>query len=233
MSVVADSAVSVYFAAGISMLSTTDMFREAMRHVESRYKSGGCSKVRVQTFFPYGTLDHLPTKSGQLRFIAGQAFTVGRDIYRQPKDTVGGRTLYREIRNDYDTENGGSIVLIGHSGGGIASYKAAQLLGEEGYPVMKVFMVGSPQIAICPSCRDKVFAIEHGGRFGDWISRSAFHWFRPAKVRARIPIRGGHRHYFCNQSKDENNVSNMDKVMDFIWGWIQGEPGIVYNGIKT
>lgn len=229
---VSDTAVSVYFAAGISMRRKSVMFLEAMRHIEERYKTKGYTSVRVQCFFPYGTLDHVP-ESKRHTFIAGQAFTVGLDIYRKAGYTVGGQALYRDISLNYDRLSGGAIVLIGHSGGGIASYKAAQLLNENGYPVNRVFMVGSPEIPICASCRDKVFAIEHGGQWGDWISRSSFHWFQPAKVRVRIPIRGGHHQYFCNKSKDENNVSNLEKVMDFIWNKVQVESGIVYNGITT
>ncbi|MDF2670818.1 MAG: hypothetical protein K0R67_3124 [Paenibacillus sp.] len=224
--------VSVYFAAGISVHRRNDMFRDAMQHVEQRCMKDGMSSVRTNCFYPYGTIDEIPA-SRQIRFVAKQAVTVGLDIYRQASNTVGGQALYNDIQQFYDPKEDGDIVLIGHSGGGIASYKAAQLLNDSGYPIMRVFMVGAPEIPICASCQDKVLAIEHGGRWGDWISRSAFHWFHPAKVRVRLPIRGGHPHYFCSKSKDENNVSNMEKVMEFIFGWLQGDKDIVYNGVNT
>lgn len=227
-----DTAISVYFAAGISMFQTSEMFIDAMNHMENRYRSRGFTSIRTHCFYPYGTMDDIPA-SRHRRFMTKQAFMVGRDIYRQAAHTVGGRALFNDIRQHYDRLSGGDIVLIGHSGGGIASYKAAQLLHSEGYPVIRIFMVGSPEIPICANCRDKVFTIEHGGRGGDWISRCAFHWFRPAKVRVRLPINGGHPDYFCHQSRDENNVSNMEKVMDFIWSWVQRDSGFVYNGINT
>ncbi|MDF2814579.1 MAG: hypothetical protein K0Q81_779 [Paenibacillus sp.] len=229
---VSNTPVSVYFAAGISVHRRNDMFRAAMQHVEQRYMKDNQRSVRTHCFYPYGFVDEVPA-ADYGKFVAKQAFTVGLDIYRKPANTVGGQSLYQDIQQDYDHTNGGDIVLIGHSGGGIASYKAAQLLNENGYPVMRVFMVGSPNIPICASCKDKVFAIEHGGRWGDWISRCAFHWFHPAKVRVRLPLRGGHPYYFCTKSKDENNVSNMEKVMEFICGWLQGEKEFVYNGVNV
>ncbi|WP_127580225.1 hypothetical protein [Paenibacillus koleovorans] len=227
-----ESSVSVYFAAGISMMRTSKMFHDAMNDIERRYREKGLQTVRFGCFYPYGTMDEVPL-SKQRRFIAKQVLTVGMDIYRQAAHTIGGQTLFQDIRKAYDPVNGGGIVLIGHSGGGIASYKAAQLLNRIGYPVRRVFMIGSPEIPICRDCRDKVLAVEHSGRWGDWISRCAFHWFRPAKIRVRLPIRGGHPHYFCSKSKDENNVTNMQKMTDFLWSWMQGEESVTYSGANT
>ncbi len=213
------SSLSVYFAAGISISRKNENFRDAMQDIERRCHSEGINRVRVNTFYPYGYIDDVPM-SRHKRFVIGQAAVVFSDMLKRAAKTSGGRSLYSDIRTDYDAEGGGNIVLIGHSGGGVASYKAGLLLEEAGYPVTNIIMVGSPELPIRKNFRDRVYALENSGRWGDLVCRCGFDLFKPPRDRVRLPIVSGHPYYFCNQSKDENNVSNMNKVLNTIWGWV-------------
>ncbi|XEC97380.1 hypothetical protein AB6A23_12960 [Paenibacillus tarimensis] len=214
------ASLSVYFAAGISITRKNDVFQDAMKDIERRCHCEGINRVRINTFYPYGYIDDVPV-SRHKRFIFGQAAVVFADMLTKASMTSGGQSLYHDIRKDYDADGGGNIVLIGHSGGGVASYKAGLLLEEAGYPVSDIIMVGSPKIPIRKTFRDRVYALEHSGRWGDLVCRIGFHLFRPPRDRVRLPIVDGHPSYFCNESKDENDVSNMSKVLDTIWGWLQ------------
>jgi hypothetical protein len=218
----ARAGLSVYFAAGISVRRQGDMFRDAMNELERRCRTAGIRRFRTHAFYPYGYIDDVPAERRR-RFIASQVASVFRDMWSKAASSLGGQALYREVRDDYDKKGSGDIVLVGHSGGGIASYKAAQLLVDEGYPVSRVVMVGSPELPVRRSMRKLVCTIEHGGRWGDWICRCGFHCFSPARYRAKLPLAGWHPHYFCGQSIGAGQVANLEMVMDTIWNWIQPE----------
>jgi len=212
--------ISVYFAAGINVCRKADMFRDAMAETERRCLAAGPVRIRTNAFYPYGCIDDVPERKLG-RFVARQAFAVFADMCRRAAAGCGGTALYRDVRADYDVAGGGNLFLVGHSGGGIAAYKAAQLLIRDGYPVGGVFMVGSPKVPVRKNYRDLVFAVEIGRRWADPITRCGFHGFRPPRLRARLPLVGGHPDYFCSQSKDEAGVSNLNKVLDAIWQWIR------------
>jgi hypothetical protein len=212
------SAVSIYFAAGINVWRRGEMFRHAINELETRCRTAGMNRIRVNTFYPYGYVDDVP-EPRRKRFSTQQAAAVFADMLKHAAATRGGRYLYDAIRGDYDSEGGGDIVLIGHSAGGVASYKAALLLEEAGYPVARVIMVGAPQLPIHKSFRDRVYALEYTGLLGDFVCRCGFHWFRRPRERVRLPLVNGHPFYFCPSHKDQDGVSNLSKVVDKIWGW--------------
>lgn len=218
------ASLSVYFAAGISIAREKDVFRDAMQDIERRCHCAGINRVRIHTFYPYGCTDNVQIPRRK-RFVIGQAASVFTDMLKKPAKTIGGRSLYSDIRTDYDAAGGGKIVLIGHSGGGVASYKAGLLLEEAGYPVTEIIMVGSPELPIRKCFRDRVYALENSDRWGDLVCRCGFNLFKPPRDKVRLPIVSGHPFYFCNQTKDENNVSNMSKVLDTIWDWMSPTGG--------
>lgn len=213
---------SIYFLSGIGMLQVGDYFAGAKQDIVNRYKAVGIDPVHVCDFYPYGYMDGVP-KRESLRFLARQALKVSRDMYRRYRRNPGGLHAFRQIRADYDAHGTGAIVLIGHSGGGVAAYKTAKLLADRGYPVERVFLVGAPVQGIASDWQSKVHCLEKAGRFGDWVTW----WGKPCigspRQRATVDIVGGHTHYFSMDAVDSEGVSNMAKVMDKIWGWLAPE----------
>jgi len=226
------SGKSIYFLSGIGMLQVGDYFAGAKKDIVNRYKAVGIDPVHVGDFYPYGIMDGIP-KRESFRFLARQALKVSRDMYRRYRRNPGGLYAFRKIRADYDMYGTGPIILIGHSGGGVAAYKTAKLLADRGYPVERVFLVGAPVQGIASDWQSKVFCLEKAGRLGDPVTWLGKPCIGSPRQRATVDIVGGHTHYFSMDAVDREGVSNLNKVMDKIWGWLNGgtEPGrVTWNG---
>ena len=211
---------SVYFLSGIGTWKSGNPFGAAMADLVRRYTAAGLSPVRVRDIYPYGWMDDVPTKRFR-RFLARQALKVSRDMYVKYYRNAGGHRAFREIRRDYDREGGGEIVLIGHSGGGVAAYKTAKLLADRGYPVEQAILVGAPMHSIASDWQGRVKLLRKAGPIGDYVTW----WGRPCIGAPRelqtVAIRGGHTDYFRKDLVDAEGRSNVTLVMDRIWRWLR------------
>ncbi|WP_010272680.1 esterase/lipase family protein [Paenibacillus senegalensis] len=206
--------VSVYFVAGISTWKSGDMFGPAMKHIKERYRNNGWNCSHTEALYPYGTMDDIPRE--QLKpTIRKQMWHVFQDMYQPAERSPRAAYLSRIIRKHYGSSGEGEILLIGHSGGGIAAYLAARMLRKQGYPVRHVVQVGSPGGYIHAEWRDDVYCLRESGDVVTW-------WRLPfigsASRRDVVQIEGGHPLYFCDQTKDKDGCDNLTKVMDKIWG---------------
>jgi pimeloyl-ACP methyl ester carboxylesterase len=177
--------------------------------------------------FPYG--DHTHNVWRQL-------FEVGADLVRLPgRRRSGGREAAEEIRR---RSAGKPVLLIGHSGGGVAAYQAAVRLMEESVvPDFRVVQVGCPKVPIRAEYREKVSyftAVDDKGRMrdpvtmlGSWSgirrdSRGVPRWDRrkyaPGYI-GRVEIVGGHEHYFRNDADCVHPVrgANLTMTLESIW----------------
>ncbi|MEB3104090.1 RHS repeat-associated core domain-containing protein, partial [Ferviditalea candida] len=216
--------ISVYFLAGVGTWQSGDMFKAAKEDIIKRYQDMGYDKIHVADVYPYGTMEECgcdQDATKQMAYTILQALVVNNDMDTPYKYTVGGNNAFESIKEDYDYFGGGDIVLIGHSGGGIAAYDAAQLLNDAGYNVSFIVQVGSPKEPIKKKWRDKVGYIEKKGFFGDGITAWGMTYFQRPGYIASVDIVGGHPYYFDPNMKDDNGVSNLSKTMDQIWDWIK------------
>ncbi|MEO3946146.1 thioesterase domain-containing protein [Gorillibacterium sp. CAU 1737] len=211
---------SIYFLSGIGTWRSGDLFGGAMKDIAARYASVGIAPVHVRDIYPYGWMDDVPLKQFY-RFLARQALRVSHDMYVRYTRNRGGHRAFREIRKDYEEAGGGPIVLIGHSGGGVAAYKTAKLLTDRGYTVEAVIHIGTPTHSIADDWQDRVWTLRKAGRIGDGITW----WGRPCigapRQSAVVAIRGGHTDYFRTDRTDAEGRSNLTLVMDKVWGWLK------------
>ncbi len=207
---------SVYFLSGIGTWKAGNFFSGAMKDLTERYRVAGVRKVHTADFYPYGFMDDV-LANGYSRFIARQALAVSRDMYARYLRNRGGKRAFDFIVEDYEAAGCGEIVLIGHSGGGVAAYAAGKMLHDKGYSIDKVIMVGSPEVWIAEDWQNRVCRVHKAGRLGDPIT-----WFgKPSpgapRIRSAVNIVGGHPDYFRWNSFDQDGVSNLAKTMDAIW----------------
>lgn len=214
----------VYLLAGIA--STPGVFHACKRELEERFRREG-RIPRIRELFPYG--DHTQKVWRQL-------LEVGADWVRlQGKWRSGGRKAAAEIRG---RSSGRPVLLIGHSGGGVAAYHAAvRLMDEQAVPDFRVVQVGCPKVPIRPAYREKVSyftAVDERGKLrdpvtllGSWSGwnvreRGIRLWDRqkyaPGFI-GRITMLGGHEHYFRNDDAYVHPVrgANLTLTLDGIW----------------
>ncbi|WP_152619538.1 hypothetical protein [Cohnella kolymensis] len=153
----------IYLLAGIS--STAAIFRECKRELLRRFREAGREPV-VRELLPYGD---------NSQSIVRQLLDVGSDLARlrlPGRWRSGGKEAADEIRK---FSLGRRVLLIGHSGGGVAAYEAAVLLRAEGaIRDFRIVMVGSPKVPIrmLPAERVSYFvAIDENGQQVDPVTR--------------------------------------------------------------
>lgn len=147
--------------------------------------------------------------------------------------SIGGRSL---IGSFGDLSGVDALLLIGHSGGGVAAVQAASLLGGplSGLDV-HIVQIGCPRFAVPPELTARVrylYAVHPAtgatkdpicriGSWGGW-ERSGLgvpRWnplkFAPGE-RTPVPIIGGHADYFRNRPpfRDEDGRTNLDLVSE-------------------
>lgn len=214
-------------------------FLEGFRTTLHRRLEEAGRRVRSETLFPYG--DWSRSLAVQLREIARDLFLADRDARR----SVGGLRILERIR-EAGAPDGGRIALVGHSGGGVAAARAAELLAErEGEPPL-VVMIGSPRFRISARLGGSVLSVcagapdRRGGfRSRDGISRIATfgglasrgwrmpgRWWEPVRgslhEEAYIPIAGGHTDYFRDREPyvDGNGRTNLELTLEAVWSWL-------------
>ncbi|GIP41118.1 hypothetical protein J31TS4_43980 [Paenibacillus sp. J31TS4] len=211
--------IHVFFVAGIGTWQAGNMFGRAMEDLCARYRTAGIERVSTADLYPYGTMDEVPKEKAR-SYLYKQVWEVGKDLYKRYDRTRGGQAVHRAVAESCPREEGADLVLIGHSGGGVAAYNAALLLADDGYPLPWVVQVGSPYRPVRRSWRSRVFHLRQAGRIGDWVTWSGWPFLRRFARAVDVPILGGHPFYFSDQPKDGDGRSNLIKVMDQIWMWI-------------
>ncbi|MBP1990075.1 hypothetical protein [Paenibacillus eucommiae] len=190
-------------------------------------------QAQAKMLFPYGNW-HI-NRWGQLREISYDMLP--RTGRRQ--SSIGGRRAADAIKASYKQ---GNLIIIGHSGGGIAGFHAAKLLmAEESIPMPRVVQIGSPRFPVPMEFKESVTfvtAINEQGRWKDPISRIGS-WRtgigragvsgargRGPKLLAplvkEVSIVGGHADYFRMHTPFINNgLSNMEVTLNAFWPWLQ------------
>jgi hypothetical protein len=197
---------------------TAPRFMETLcEEVTRKFAEEGWS-AQGTLIYPYG--DCYLSRMRQLREIALDLFP--RSLLFNK--ILGGRRVADEIKPIYRGER---LVLIGHSGGGVAAVHAAQfLMDEEGLAAPHVVQIGSPKCPIPSALRDRVTyvtAVNERGRWkdpvtcmGSWGMRLRRSTLVPA-VR-EVPILGGHADYFRNEHPYiQGNTSNLQITINSFW----------------
>ncbi|TVY01918.1 hypothetical protein [Paenibacillus cremeus] len=230
--------ISVYLLAGVA---TAPNFMEEFREVLGERLTEAQWEVRhTELLFPYGDWS---------RSLVQQLREIGRDVYpliswrKSLLTAIGGRNALAAIQATYPMDaEGGTLLLIGHSGGGNAAVHAGHALVHEGLVTperLRIVQIGSPKCRVPEALRaSTLYLAAHGdpvtllGGWGGWERRSngLLRW-NPRKyapgVIARIPIVGKHPDYFRRWSPylDAQGVPNLERTMEKLWGWLHsGEP---------
>ncbi|MCD1257571.1 hypothetical protein B5M42_001805 [Paenibacillus athensensis] len=130
-------------------------------------------------------------------------------------------------------------LLIGHSGGGVACVRAAELLRRQGITPRGVVQIGSPRCAVPRWLTARTLFIRavgiHSGRidpitrlggWGGWIrGRSGVpRWSAAARAPGCVtvvPIVGGHADYFRDHAPYiQGTKSNLDITLDAVKLWL-------------
>ncbi|NBD23341.1 hypothetical protein [Paenibacillus glycinis] len=222
----------IYLLAGIG--STRTIFAECIKELQRRYSESGKSS-RIRELFPYG--DHTHNFYRQL-------LKVGKDLYRLSKSVqYGAHAAAEQVRQ---LSAGRPVLFIGHSGGGVAAYRAAVMLWREGViPDWRVVQIGSPRQPVHADHADKVHyivAVDDKGECADFITRiGTWGGFSPSrngvplwnrvkyapKHIVPVPMLGGHQHYFRKEEPfvHPERGSNLRMVTETIWACIAGGLG--------
>ncbi|UVI32777.1 hypothetical protein [Paenibacillus spongiae] len=219
-----DTEWDFYLLAGVA--STLTLFRNCKQELERRFLETGREPV-IRELFPYG--DHTQKLLRQIIDVRGDLSRLRR------AGRSGGRAAAEQIRK---LSPGRPVMLIGHSGGGVAAYQAAVMLHDEGtIPDFRIVQVGSPKVLIRTQDRDRVSyytAVDEQGtlrdpisRIGSWggWSRSRYglwYWnkrkYAPGHI-GTITLLGGHPHYFRNDASyiHPDRGSNLSVTLDGLW----------------
>lgn len=170
------------------------------------------------------------------RRLAPQVLEVWRDarlsVWHTSR-TIGGRPVEERVLADWSGE---ALLLVGHSGGGVAAVHAATRLLER-HPAMRcaVVQIGSPRCPVPPALQPMTawcYAVGQDGRvkdpicrLGSWRSGLFGGWpprqYRPGSL-FPLRIRGGHPDYFRTHLADADGRSNLNLTMEAVWGFIRG-----------
>ncbi|OXM13190.1 thioesterase domain-containing protein [Paenibacillus herberti] len=224
------SKLTVYHVAGVATYPST--FVECRKQLERILALHG-TEASFETLFPYGDYS---------RSMWRQIWEVRSDLTRLVLPTrIGSKTMLREIERSHE---GGPILLIGHSGGGVAAYQTARMLLRQGIPPeeLRVAQIGSPKVPVDDALKASVgyfYAVNAAGKPADPITRigSWAGWASggsgrvPAWSRARhapghmqgLTVIGGHTNYFRHQLPyvDERSLSNLDKTVGAMAEWLK------------
>ncbi|GAB2696371.1 hypothetical protein ACFQWB_03455 [Paenibacillus thermoaerophilus] len=214
----------VYLIAGVR--SYPGLFRGCIAELERRFGEMGLAPA-IRELFPYG--DHTAPIVRQLLEVQGDWFAFGEAA------RAGTRIVAEYVRS---WSRGRKAMLVGHSGGGVAAYRAAaRLAGEGAIADFRVVQIGSPKVPIHAEHRSRVRAIaavdERGrctdpvARLGSWggLRRGRYGlrlWDRLKHApgeREGIPVIGGHAYYFRSDAPyvHPERGSNLSLTVDAIW----------------
>jgi hypothetical protein len=216
--------VDIYVLAGIW---TAPNFMEGLCTELTRLYQQDGWLARGTLLFPYG--DWYINRMRQLREITNDL------LPRTPfvSKTLGGRRAAEAIKSSY---RGGRLILIGHSGGGVAGVHAAHILmAEDDIAAPTVVQIGSPKCPIPAALADHVIYVaavnEQGkwkdpvnrmGSWGEWRSKFRRNSKLLMPLVREVPILGGHADYFRSRNPYiYKNVSNLEVTIDSFWRDIQ------------
>jgi hypothetical protein len=221
---------SVFLVAGIA--TTPSFFADLRAELDQLYKKSG-AKVDIGILFPYG--DFRMNRIRQINMIRMDL----RHSFSNVQRCIGGRQARDMIRESF---NGGGIVIIGHSGGGVSGYDAGRMLQQMGgFPIHQMIQIGSPKVRISAEFREQVVylraqkqskAVDLITQLGSWggidYSRRTLipYWnsrkYAPLYIE-NIELLGGHADYFrrADPYVDRNGKSNLSKTVKELWKWIQ------------
>ncbi|MEW9698697.1 hypothetical protein [Paenibacillus sp. SI8] len=221
--------IFIYISAGYA---TAPNFLHVFESELARRFEGAGWSPEVVVQFPYGDW----TRKGRL-----QLHEIGSDIWfatRPRRSRYGGKRLFNVISQERLPED--RLLLIGHSGGAVASVQAAEQLQQAGSQIIGVVQIGSPRCTVPVSLQEKVLYLRGVnplgrsidpvpliGSWGGW-ERSRFgglRWnslkFAPV-YRETLSIVGGHADYFRDHDPYVlNGTSNLQLTMSAIWSWLK------------
>lgn len=221
--------IAIYVSAGFG--TSSNFLNDFAAAMASRYEQEG-KQVSVHIHFPYGDWDR--SKRVQLQEII---WDLWRNAHRKAS-IYGGKSLYSFVAATSQISQ--KLLIIGHSGGGVASIMAAAQLEREGRDVIAVIQIGSPKSAIPATLRHKVLYV-HGenqqnrsldpisrlGTWGGWVrSRLGIRiWSRKKHAPThleRLPMIGGHADYFRDHAPYIwQQTTNLQTIMNTIWSWLK------------
>lgn len=221
--------IDIYLLAGVR---TWPSFLQPFgSRLTERFQQEGCRDATVRIVYPYGDYTR-----GLLR----QIREVKRDLSgRKPGGAwIGGMAAAHAVRLGSAANR--SVLLIGHSGGGVAACNAARLLLREGAVAhCRVVQIGSPKVRIHPDMRGLVgyfYSVDARGRRSDTVTRlggwggfrlTAGGWpvwdrrlHAPGHI-GTIRIVGGHPDYFRSGPPFMlGQESNLQRTLDAVWNWV-------------
>lgn len=229
MAMVKGSKLHVYLLAGVKTSKCN--FNTCQKKLDEQLRSDGLEPI-IHVLFPYGDAS---------RNLLRQVLEVKSDLSnRMTAGRIGGRHVLDQIKRTF---RGQRMLMIGHSGGGVAAYQAAKMVIEHGIMNdFRIVQIGSPRMPIDPQLQDRVsyfHSIDGRGKLNDPISRigSWGGWCRAGRTVPRwnrlkyapgyvegIPTVGGHADYFRDTDPyfDTDAVCNLDKTISRVHAWLKG-----------
>ncbi|ULL14104.1 hypothetical protein DVH26_06385 [Paenibacillus sp. H1-7] len=223
--------VAIFTLAG---LATAQGFMDVFRDELSRQlHSRGLAVSASASLYPYG--DWSRRAAYQLLEIARDLTDIHEKVWR----SVGAGAAREQIMQA--AQAGHTVLLIGHSGGGVTAVQIARQLISAGHKAPLVVQIGSPKCPVPVVWKDRVLYLslvgEDGrrsdpvtrfGRWGGWVSgrsRVAL-WKRNAYAPGAIiglPLIGSHPDYFRMQPPyvNEEGRSNMNQTVGAIMEWLE------------
>lgn len=206
---------TVVFVGG--MLTFSSYFDDTMIKLKNKYASIG-KTVNFKTVFPYGNADNTSGPQDLVTLGSIQLVKIKLDLDNSFLAVGGTKTA--AVAKEAQTAAGGKLILIGHSGGGIAAYRAAQKLRSQSTSllVQEIVNVGSPRTAIESYWQNRFTYVVADCFWGDpntaYGTRGLFNIYRP-NSRRKVQLDpafgdGGfyiHMGYFQDRSWN-NGLSN-------------------------
>jgi hypothetical protein len=221
----------VYLAGGVA--TAPDFMAEAGVVLHRRLEAAGL-KVRTELLLPYG--DWHQSLSRQLLDMRRDLWPVSPQRYLR---STGGHRMAQAIQATY---SGGKLLIVGHSGGGVAGVHAAALLAEQSViqpSDIRIVQIGSPKCALPPATQSGVLylrAVNGKGRASDPVTRlgswggweptrgAVPRWnprlYAPPTV-YDLPIVGGHADYFRHREPyiGEDGRTNLEATLQPVLDW--------------
>lgn len=133
----ASQSLKVFLLAGVK--TSPSAFHTLQQRLQHKLQEKGITPD-IEMLFPYGEME---------RNLLLQLMEVRADLSTYAYNAgIGGRKVWKRIEPYTDSRK---LLLIGHSGGGVAAYQIARKIYEDRLPIeTKVIQVGSPKTRIIP-----------------------------------------------------------------------------------
>lgn len=202
---------SIYLFSGVN--TESHMWDEAIPVIRNQFSTGN-KKVAIHQHHPFGLADGLEGRK-RLQFIGLQLLEVQNLRHgEQPKSN--------DVNFIKENISGGKVILVGHSGGGVAAYRAAvKLESEEELIIGNVVAVGSPKWYLPLSdVNDKFIYIESlydRLTVGEWgVVRAPAHNLIIELNPENRDIFGDHAYYFTNLDWNDSEGNARNNVKDTV-----------------